>query len=85
MAIAKGFHLFPFRTQKLSPYTSTILGWQRPGKIDSRRILHERPQHLLRSFAFYFSFLTLYGILFLIEDVALPVDLFLPYINIFFV
>ena len=35
MVMAKGIHLFPFRTQQLSPYTSTILGWQRPGKIDS--------------------------------------------------
>ena len=39
MVMAKGIHLFPFRTQQLSPYTSTILGWQRPGKIDRRRIL----------------------------------------------
>ena len=30
-------HLFPFRTQKLSSHTPTILGWQRPGKIGSRR------------------------------------------------
>ena len=32
--IAKRFHLFPFRTQKLSSYASTIFGWRRPEKID---------------------------------------------------
>ena len=32
-------HLFPFRTQKLSSPVSTILGWQRPGKIDCCRII----------------------------------------------
>ena len=30
-------HLFPFRTQKLSSHTPTILGWRRPGKIGSLR------------------------------------------------
>ena len=30
--------MFPFRTQKLISHTPTILGWQRPGKIGSRRI-----------------------------------------------
>ena len=38
MAIAKGIHLFPFRTQKLSPYTPKVLGWRRPGRIGSCRI-----------------------------------------------
>ena len=32
--IAERFHLFPFRTQKLSSYASTIFGWRRPEKID---------------------------------------------------
>ena len=32
-------HLFPSRTQKLSSPVSTILGWQRPGKIDCCRII----------------------------------------------
>ena len=27
VSIAKRFHLFPFRTQKLSSFTSNILGW----------------------------------------------------------
>ena len=36
--IATRVHLFPSRTQKLSPCTPTILGWRRPGKIGSCRI-----------------------------------------------
>ena len=38
VVIAVRPHLFPFRTQKLSSLASTILGWQRPGKIDCCRI-----------------------------------------------
>ena len=29
-------HLFPSRTQQLSSFTVTILGWRRPGKITQR-------------------------------------------------
>ena len=39
--MAKGVHLFPSRTQKLSPYTSKVLGWKRPGRIDSCRLKKE--------------------------------------------
>ena len=39
VVIAVRPHLFPFRTQKLSSLASTILGWQRPGKIDCCRII----------------------------------------------
>ena len=35
--MAMRFHLFPFRTQKLSSYTPKILRWQRLGKIGLRR------------------------------------------------
>ena len=38
MAIAKGIHLFPYRTQKLSPSASMVLGWQRPGRVERRQI-----------------------------------------------
>ena len=44
------FHLFPFRTQKLSSHTPTILGWQRPGKIGSRR----DPKESLHRVALFF-------------------------------
>ena len=38
VVMAKGIHLFPSRTQQLSPYTSKVLGWKRPGRIDSCRL-----------------------------------------------
>ena len=38
VTIAKGFHLFPSRTQKLSPSALKVLGWTRPGRISRRRI-----------------------------------------------
>ena len=44
--MAKGVHLFPSRTQKLSPYTSKVLGWKRPGRIDSCRL--EQIRHTCR-------------------------------------
>ena len=53
--MAKGVHLFPSRTQKLSPYTSKVLGWKRPGRIDSCRL---KKKHTIR----YVSFLLLHGI-----------------------
>lgn len=38
VAIAKGVHLFSYRTQKLSLSTQMVLGWTRPGRVCSRRI-----------------------------------------------
>ena len=38
VAIAKGFHLFPCRTQQLSPYTPKVLDWKRSGRIGSCRL-----------------------------------------------
>ena len=35
VAIAEWFHLFPYRTQSLSTHTSKVLGWRRPGRIES--------------------------------------------------
>ena len=35
VTIAVGFHLFSYRTQKLSPHTPKVLGWKRPGRIGS--------------------------------------------------
>ena len=37
VAMAKGSHLFPFRTQKLSPSAPMVLGWTRPGRVGRRR------------------------------------------------
>ena len=52
--MAKGVHLFPSRTQKLSPYTSKVLGWKRPGRIDSCRLKQTR--HTCR-YALFVSFI----------------------------
>ena len=38
VAIAKGIHLFPCRTQQLSPYTPKVLDWKRSGRIGSCRL-----------------------------------------------
>ena len=38
VAMTKGSHLFPSRTQKLSPSVPKVLGWTRPGSIGRRRI-----------------------------------------------
>ena len=51
VVMAKGVHLFPSRTQKLSPYTSKVLGWKRPGRIDSCRLVKEA--YLMVCFFFY--------------------------------
>ena len=50
VAMAKGFHLFPYRTQKLSPSAPKVLGWTRPGRIGRRRIPLERHSHECLSF-----------------------------------
>ena len=51
VVMAKGVHLFPSRTQKLSPYTSKVLGWKRPGRIDSCRLAKEAVPYGTASFA----------------------------------
>ena len=35
--IARGIHLFPYRTQKLSLLALMVLGWKRPGRVVRRR------------------------------------------------
>ena len=37
------FHLFPFRTQKLSSLVPKIVGWKRPVKIGRCRLLKTQP------------------------------------------
>ncbi len=49
--IAERFHLFPFRTQKLSSFTLKILGWRRPGKLNQCRHFF-KPLSLLRERGF---------------------------------
>src|SRR3954465_10980320 len=37
VAIARGKHLFPFRTEQLSPVAPMVLGLQGPGRVGRRR------------------------------------------------
>src|SRR3990170_579616 len=38
--IAAGIHLFPFRTEQLSPSAPMVLGAQAPGRVGRRRVFH---------------------------------------------
>ena len=38
VTMARGSHLFPYRTQKLSLSALMVLGWKRPGRVGRRRI-----------------------------------------------
>ena len=42
VVMTKGIHLFPSRTQKLSPWVPKVLGWRRPGRIGRCRIPRSR-------------------------------------------
>src|SRR3954468_18600315 len=41
--IAQELHLFPFRTEKLSPAAPMVLGAQAPGRVGRRQFSSERP------------------------------------------
>src|SRR5215216_4389248 len=43
VAIAWGKHLFPFRTEQLSPTAPMVLGSQGPGRVGRRRSFYEPP------------------------------------------
>ena len=54
VTMAKGIHLFPYRTQKLSLSAPMVLGWRRPGRVGRCRIpLKERPAREGGSFFSY--------------------------------
>ncbi len=40
VAMARGKHLFPFRTEQLSPSAPMVLGSQGPGRVGRRRFFH---------------------------------------------
>ena len=42
VAMARGKHLFPFRTEPLSPSAPMVLGPQGPGRVGRRRFLASR-------------------------------------------
>src|SRR5215213_8723821 len=43
VAIAWGKHLFPFRTEQLSPTAPMVLGSQGPGRVGRRRFFDREP------------------------------------------
>jgi hypothetical protein len=45
VAMARGKHLFPFRTEPLSPSAPMVLGPQGPGRVGRRRFLSRSPVH----------------------------------------
>jgi hypothetical protein len=42
VAMARGRHLFPFRTEQLSPSAPMVLGPQGPGRVGRRRFFHTK-------------------------------------------
>ena len=50
VVMAKGSHLFPYRTQKLSLSAPMVLGWRRPGRVGHCRIPNEEAQQMLGFF-----------------------------------
>jgi hypothetical protein len=46
VTIAKGKHLFPFRTEKLSPYTPMVLRAQVRGRVGSRQDFNLQPRSI---------------------------------------
>ena len=42
VALARGKHLFPFRTEQLSPSAPMVLGPQGPGRVGRRRFFPQR-------------------------------------------
>ena len=42
VTMAKGYHLFPYRTQKLRPSAPMVLGWTRPGRVGRCRNPYKR-------------------------------------------
>ena len=45
VVMAKGIHLFPYRTQKLSLSAPMVLGWRRPGRVGRCRIPKRNQPH----------------------------------------
>src|SRR5580765_4572347 len=48
VVIAAGVHLFPFRTEQLSPPAPMVLGGQPPGRVGRRRIILRRAARAAR-------------------------------------
>ena len=55
VVIARGKHLFPFRTEPLSPSAPMVLGGQPPGRVGRRRFFITKAAHWA-AFAFWGTF-----------------------------
>ena len=53
VTMAKGIHLFPYRTQKLSLSAPMVLGWRRPGRVGRCRIPKQETPHEMGCFLFW--------------------------------
>ena len=51
VVIAPGFHLFPFRTEKLSPVTPMVLHTR--GRVGSRQLISKTPSRAIRRESFF--------------------------------
>ena len=52
VVMAKGSHLFPYRTQKLSLSAPMVLGWRRPGRVGHCRIPNKKHTTFVVCFLF---------------------------------
>jgi hypothetical protein len=43
VVMARGKHLFPFRTEQLSPSAPMVLGPHGPGRVGRRRFIYDEP------------------------------------------
>src|SRR5271170_577041 len=51
VVLARGKHLFPFRTEQLSPSAPMVLGSQGPGRVGRRRFIYTGRPRAARSLA----------------------------------
>ena len=58
--MARGNHLYPSRTQKLSLSAPMVLGWKRPGRVGRRRIPIRKQLLYGNCFYFYIALLKRY-------------------------
>ena len=52
VVMAKGIHLFPYRTQKLSLSAPMVLAWRRAGRVGRCRIPQKKAPHECGVFSF---------------------------------
>ena len=55
VVMAKGIHLFPYRTQKLSLSAPMVLAWRRAGRVGRCRIPQKKAPHECGVFSFVWT------------------------------